>query len=505
MNCKFCNAEMDENLTVCPECGKEQEEQSEQLFEQTTQETAAETIESFAAVQDEPALKAVAEPQKTEKEKKNPWPMILGISGAVMGLLALAIALMVALGVDFKAMFTPKETTAPTETAGEEAAGYAPAEDAILEDPDIPNDIFAKASFTFADTVHTQYANEVVATMGDKTLTNAQLQIYYRTQVMDMLNYYSSYLTELGLDVTRPLSEQTCYYDETMSWEQFLLEEAFKTWQYYQSIGILAEEAGFEISGEWKESRELLNTSLQEQATSGGHESVEAMLKDAIGPSCTLEEYLKYVDLAYLSGAYYEQLQKELTPTDADVEEYFLANESAYADQGITMTSGNVASVRHILLTPENPIVDEETGEETYSEKDWKNCLKRAEELLEEWEKGEATEASFIALVGEHTDDPGSLTNNGLYEDISPTSNYVEPFRNWAVDITRVPGETAIVKTQFGYHIMYYVSGEPEWKLLAQSALINQIMTEATENAKAKWPMEVNYKRIVLRDLHLAD
>ena len=31
-------------------------------------------------------------------------------------------------------------------------------------------------------------ADVVVATMGDKTLTNAQLQIYYRMQVMDVLN-----------------------------------------------------------------------------------------------------------------------------------------------------------------------------------------------------------------------------------------------------------------------------------------------------------------------------
>ena len=483
MNCKFCNAEMDENLTVCPECGKEQEAQTEQPVEETIQETAVE-IQEPAAVQEAPADKEVVKPQKREKkEKKNPWPLILGISGAVMGLLALAIALMVALGVNFKALLPEKEP----------------------DFSDVPNDIFAKESYTFEDEKHVDKANEIVATMGDKVLTNAQLQIYYRMQVMDVLNYYSSYLTELGLDVSLPLSEQTCFYDETMSWEQFLLEEAFKTWQYYQSIGLLAEEAGFEISGEWKDSLAQLETSLQEQATSGGHESVDAMLQEAIGPSCTLEEYMVYVNLAYLSGAYYEHLQKELAPTGTEVENYFVANQSVYAEQGITMTSGNVASVRHILLSPENAIVNEETGEETYSEEDWENCLKRAEDLLQQWKDGDATEESFSALVGEYTDDAGSLTNNGLYEEISPTSNYVEPFRNWAVDITRVPGETGIVKTQFGYHIMYYVSGEPEWKLVAEDDLMTQRMNEALENAKEKWPLEITYKKIFLRDLHLAD
>ena len=109
MNCKFCNAEMDENLTVCPECGKEQEAQTEQPVEETIQETAVE-IQEPAAVQEAPADKEVVKPQKREKkEKKNPWPLILGISGAVMGLLALAIALMVALGVNFKALLPEKE------------------------------------------------------------------------------------------------------------------------------------------------------------------------------------------------------------------------------------------------------------------------------------------------------------------------------------------------------------------------------------------------------------
>ena len=64
---------------------------------------------------------------------------------------------------------------------------------------------------------------------------------------------------------------------------------------------------------------------------------------------------------------------------------------------------------------------------------------------------------SFAALVKEKTDDSGSKSTGGLYEDISAGSNYVENFRNWAIDDTRKAGDTGIVDTEYGYHIMYYV------------------------------------------------
>ena len=77
MNCKFCNAEMDENFKFCPQCGKDQVEEP----------VSIETAEAATDVQ-------TVTPEPRTEPKKNRWPMILGITGAVMGLLALAITLM---------------------------------------------------------------------------------------------------------------------------------------------------------------------------------------------------------------------------------------------------------------------------------------------------------------------------------------------------------------------------------------------------------------------------
>ena len=112
-----------------------------------------------------------------------------------------------------------------------------------------------------------------------------------------------------------------------------------------------------------------------------------------------------------------------------------------------------LANVRHLLVAFEGE--KDKDGNYTQAQKDAAKA--EAEKLLKEWQDGAATEDSFAALVKEKTDDSGSKSTGGLYEDISAGSNYVENFRNWAIDDTRKAGDTGIVDTEYGYHIMYYV------------------------------------------------
>lgn len=122
-----------------------------------------------------------------------------------------------------------------------------------------------------------------------------------------------------------------------------------------------------------------------------------------------------------------------------------------------SMTDNNVPmdNVRHILISFETDDEDEEHHEVTEEEK--AAALDRAEALLEDWKSGEATEESFIALVEENTGDSGSATTGGLYENIHINSSYVPNFKNWAIDESRKAGDTGIVESDYGYHIMYYV------------------------------------------------
>ena len=63
----------------------------------------------------------------------------------------------------------------------------------------------------------------------------------------------------------------------------------------------------------------------------------------------------------------------------------------------------------------------------------------------------------LAALANEHSTDGGSNTNGGLYENVF-AGQMVEAFDAWVFDETRKPGDYGIVKTQFGHHLMYFVS-----------------------------------------------
>ena len=79
--------------------------------------------------------------------------------------------------------------------------------------------------------------------------------------------------------------------------------------------------------------------------------------------------------------------------------------------------------------------------------------MAKAEEILASWD---GTEDGFAALANEYSKDGGSNTNGGLYEDVLP-GQMVTAFNDWCFDETRASGDTGIVQSDYGYHIMYYV------------------------------------------------
>jgi len=107
-----------------------------------------------------------------------------------------------------------------------------------------------------------------------------------------------------------------------------------------------------------------------------------------------------------------------------------------------------------------------------------------AKALLEEYKAGAATEDAFSALAAEHSTDTGSAANGGLITGVAADGSYVENFQNWAVDPARKAGDTGIVDSDFGWHIMYYVGeGDPIWKLTADNGLRNDAYSALIEEA----------------------
>lgn len=102
---------------------------------------------------------------------------------------------------------------------------------------------------------------------------------------------------------------------------------------------------------------------------------------------------------------------------------------------------------------------------------------KLAQDTLSDWKNNSATDAYFAELATAKTEDTGSAENGGLYEDITPTSSYVPEFLDWCFEAGRKVGDTGIIKTDYGYHVMYMkeIAKEPLWK----STIRDQLSTKA--------------------------
>lgn len=104
----------------------------------------------------------------------------------------------------------------------------------------------------------------------------------------------------------------------------------------------------------------------------------------------------------------------------------------------------SMVNVRHILIR-----VEDTTDEAAMAE-----AKARAESLLDEWSAGEATEDSFAQLATDNSDD-SSASDGGLIENIYK-GQMVEAFEDWCFDSSRQAGDTGIVETEYGYHVMYF-------------------------------------------------
>ena len=140
----------------------------------------------------------------------------------------------------------------------------------------------------------------------------------------------------------------------------------------------------------------------------------------------------------------------------------------ASRDESVSSTS-----VRHILIQAETTDEEGNSLATDVIEKNFADAKAEAEKLMQTWKDNGATEEAFIELIADNTDDTASIETDGLYDDVSAGGNYVAEFTNWAIDPARKPGDTGLVKTEFGYHFMYLVeaSSDTAWESEVRSTL----------------------------------
>ncbi len=437
----------------------------------------------------------------------------------------------------------------------------------------------------------------VVMNVGDTEINALEFNYGYYTALNNFYSEYQYYASMIGFDPTVSLKSQKSYFDSTMSWYDYFVNQTKIQYEELYLLYNAAVAEGFTMTEESAKSLEDTVKQL-EDAAKESKVHVNKYLQNMYGPNIKLDDFKEYVSRRLTFADFYEKYIDSLSyeadkiekyysdnKNDFDVVDYYsytakadttnnktaeavangikdastdvnsylealkgvvgadtfkaetYLNESAtynkeddtskwlFDDErkagdvtviktAATTSSGTdtykvicfvergretyqLATMRHILFA-----VEDKTDDKGNALKDDKgNTLTNdaemkaeAEKILKQWKDGAATEDSFAALVKDNTDDTGSVENGGLYEDFNKTT-MVEEITDWIWAEGRKAGDCEIVKTTYGYHIVYFVEyGDEKWNADVVNTLKSEDYSDYLDSLREKYPVSFNDK-----------
>ncbi|MBQ7254752.1 MAG: peptidylprolyl isomerase [Oscillospiraceae bacterium] len=311
-------------------------------------------------------------------------------------------------------------------------------------------------------------------------LTNAQLAVHYWNAVYQFSNQYYYFADSLGFDLQHM---DTAEAEEGWTWQEFFLSSALSAFRsqnaaYQQSLA-----EGFALSEELQADYDSMVEELN------GMEDIDQQLQTVYGPGVTLEDYFTVMKMNYAYVSYLQHYSDSLNPTEDELRAYYDENAEDYESRGIEPSDVAAVNVRHILIVPEDAENDES----------WTAAETRAQEIYERWKSEGATEDGFAELAEMESEDPGSKSTGGLYEGVYP-GQMVEAFNDWCFDASRKTGDSGIVRTEYGFHIMYFVSAEdtPYWLTQIDADYRNAKTQEHIEALSKQYTISYDTSKFVI-------
>ena len=509
MDCKYCGAPLeDETAAFCPHCGKhltdEPADEAAQAAPAAEEAAAAGTAAEPAAEEAAPAEEtpatdeapaaeetpAAEAPAAADAAAKKPNGKLIGIVAAAIAVIAVALILLIPRLKHSAQGETPvaEPPAAPTETQPSEQ----PADDTA--DSETPAEPTVSYSAT-ADELTDEVLARVVAVCGSEELTNRDLAYYYWNQYYSFQNAYGMYLSYL-MDTTKALEDQLSM-DGEKTWQEMFLDSGVEMFHSIAALDQKAQAAGFQLSEASEEQLAALVDTCEQSAEYFGYDSGDAYIQSVFGPSASVEGYVAFCRRLLTTSEYLQSLVDAEEISDADVAAYYDEHAEEYAAQRVEKIDKPMVSIRHILIQPEGE--QDENGD--YSDEAWAAAEQKANEILQEWEAGEQTEARFGELAQQYSAD-GSASSGGLYENVYP-GQMVTEFNDWCFDDGRGVGDYGLVKTVYGYHIIYFCAASEQvyWYETAKADLTSERASQLEQAAMDEFDFSEDLTQAAIFDV----
>ena len=241
-----------------------------------------------------------------------------------------------------------------------------------------------------------------------------------------------------------------------------------------------------ELSEEEKTAKEAAEAAVRDAAMAEAQKQAESMLAEVTDKESFLAVYDKYATDTETEAEHIGSAKSSVVSTGAA--DWLFDSARKAGDITVIENSGSDSwcvvlfedrylkhektfDMRHILVQFEQEETDSETGETEVTEEAKAAAKAEAEKIYQEWKDGAATEDSFAELANTYSDDTGSNTNGGLYEAVYD-GRMVSSVNDWLFDESRKTGDTGLVETEYGWHVMYFVGENAErWHVNIENTL----------------------------------
>ena len=290
-------------------------------------------------------------------------------------------------------------------------------------------------------------------TINSETISAAEFDFYYYTIYSNYKQYASYGAVPTGADGSFDLTAACGLKGyETQTWGDYIKSSALKQLQDTYILASYAQADGMTITAADQTTIDNFYTSVQTYADSASM-SLDEYLTTMYGTAVSKAALEPVINRYLLAGDYMTSLKAAYTFTDAEKEAFYTANASSY-------TNTDLPKVRHILFWA--PVGVANTTDATDEEL-------AAAKALADAALAKVTSYDSMVSVGAAALADGTAQESAEYT--VATGDMVAEFEDWCYDTARKPGDTGIVKTEYGYHVMYYVGTEKDWEADAISSL----------------------------------
>jgi hypothetical protein len=290
-------------------------------------------------------------------------------------------------------------------------------------------------------------------TINGSTVSAAEYDFFYYLVYQNYSSYvsygYMPTTAEGKFDLTAACTFSG-YEDKT--WGEYIIDSAEIQMQDVYILSSLAETAGTQLSTKNQDAIDSFYTSLASSAASYSM-SADDYLKSMYGEKMTQDLFKPIITRYLLANQYMTDLESGYTFTDEELNAYHEENPGSY-------TGADLPIVRHILFLAPKGV----SGYTDATEQELTDAKAKADAAL-----AQITSLDTMVSVGDAALADGSAVEATQYT--VAKGQMVTEFENWCYDASRKAGDKAVVQTEYGYHVMYFIGTEKDWKADAVSAL----------------------------------